>query len=634
MSKKQPIFQCRNLKIEARPWDAPPIPIVKGVSFDVKPGEVVALIGESGSGKTTISLASLGYTKPGLHFAGGEAMLLGKDMITIDDEERRLRRGEHVAYLAQSAAATFNPALKIGEQVTESAVLHGELSQEAADIRAEELYNALELPDPDRIGGRYPHQVSGGQLQRLMAAMALVEKPSLLVLDEPTTALDVTTQIEVLKAFKKVIEEEGSAAIYVTHDLAVVAQIADHIVVLYSGEVMEQGPVEQIINRPQHAYTKRLMAAVRPSPEAGQGIATSKEHMRDVPALEVKNVTAGYGKFVNGQPAVKVLNNINVTVERGHVVGVIGESGCGKSTLARVMAGLLPASEGEVLLDGKALKPALKDRARDELQLVQFVFQMADTALNPRQTIGDIIGRPLTFYKGITGRERREKVLDIMRLVELPAEFEGRNPAELSGGQKQRVNLARGLAADPEVLLCDEVTSALDTIVGANVIKLLERLRKETGVSFVFISHDLSTVSSFADEIVVLYAGRVVEQGPVDEVLSPPFHPYTRLLITSVPEMRVGWLEDTMETREALAGIAGAVELTEVGCPFFNRCPIKIEGVCDVQAAPIRTHAKGHEIACHHELDEIEESEHQPQKVLHGYEKALVDEEAAKRTKA
>ncbi|NNE21458.1 MAG: ABC transporter ATP-binding protein [Rhizobiales bacterium] len=634
MSKKQPIFECRDLKIEARPWDAPPIPIVKGVSFDVNPGEVVALIGESGSGKTTISLASLGYTKPGLHFSGGEALLLGKDMITIDAEEKRLRRGEHVAYLAQSAAATFNPALKIGEQVTESAVLHGEMSQEAANIRAEELYNALELPDPDRIGGRYPHQVSGGQLQRLMAAMALVEKPSLLVLDEPTTALDVTTQIEVLKAFKKVIEEEGSAAIYVTHDLAVVAQIADHIVVLYSGEVMEQGPVEEIINRPKHAYTKRLMAAVRPSPEAGQGIATSKEHMRDVPALQVKNVSAGYGRGANGQPAVKVLRDINVSVERGHVVGVIGESGCGKSTLARVMAGLLPASEGEVLLDGNVLKPALQDRARDELQLVQFVFQMADTALNPRQTIGDIIGRPLTFYQGITGRERREKVLDIMRMVELPPEFEGRQPAELSGGQKQRVNLARGLAANPEVLLCDEVTSALDTIVGANVIKLLERLRKETGVSFVFISHDLSTVSSFADEIVVLYAGRVVEQGPVDEVLSPPFHPYTRLLITSVPEMRVGWLEDTMETREAAAGIAGAVEITEVGCPFFNRCPLKIDGVCDTQAPPIRQHAKGHQIACHHDLDEIEESEHQPQKVLTGYERALVDEEAAKVTKA
>ncbi len=607
MDQTSPIFQCKDLKIEARPWDADPIPIVKGVTFDVKPGEVVALIGESGSGKTTISLASLGYTKPGLHFSGGEAVLLGEDMITIAPEERRARRGEHVAYLAQSAAATFNPALKINEQVTESAVLHGHMSQEQADKRARELYEALELPDPDRIGGRYPHQVSGGQLQRLMAAMALVEKPSLLVLDEPTTALDVTTQIEVLKAFKKVIEEEGSAAIYVTHDLAVVAQIADHIVVLYSGEIMEQGPVEQIINNPTHSYTKRLMSAVRPTPAAGQGEATSDAHRRDVPALEVKHVTAGYGRGADGKPAVTVLRDVNVAVERGNVVGVIGESGCGKSTLARVMAGLLPAADGQVLLDGNELKPALDDRAREDLQLVQFVFQMADTALNPRQTIGEIIGRPLTFYHNMTGRARRERVLEILNLVELPQEFEGRLPAELSGGQKQRVNLARGLAANPEVLLCDEVTSALDTIVGANVIKLLERLRRETGVSFVFISHDLSTVASFADEIVVLYAGRVVEKGPVDQVLSPPFHPYTRLLIASVPEMRVGWLEDTMNTREAMAGISRGVTITKVGCPFFDRCPVAIEGTCEKIDPPARVDTNGHNhvIECHREIDEL-----------------------------
>ncbi|MEM8685789.1 MAG: ATP-binding cassette domain-containing protein [Pseudomonadota bacterium] len=553
MADTSPIFECKDLKIEARPWDADPIPIVKGVTFDVKPGQVVALIGESGSGKTTISLASLGYTKPGLFFSGGQANLLGKDMITIDPEERRLRRGEHVAYLAQSAAATFNPALKIGEQVTESAVLHGAMTQEQANKRARELYEALELPDPDRIGGRYPHQVSGGQLQRLMAAMALVEKPSLLVLDEPTTALDVTTQIEVLKAFKKVIEEEGSAAIYVTHDLAVVAQIADHIVVLYGGEIMEQGPVEQIINRPTHSYTRRLMAAVRPTPTAGMGEGTSGEHRREVPALEARRVTAGYGRGPDGKPLVTILKNISLPVERGHVVGVIGESGCGKSTLARVMAGLLPASEGDVLLDGAELKPDLADRSRDELRLVQFVFQMADTALNPRQTIGDIIGRPLTFYHNLSGRARRERIHEILKLVELPPEFEGRYPAELSGGQKQRVNLARALAANPEVIICDEVTSALDTIVGANIIKLLRRLRDQLGVSYVFISHDLSTVASFADEIAVLYNGELVDFGTVDEVLTPPFHPYTELLITSVPEMRVGWLDDTAEQQQALA---------------------------------------------------------------------------------
>ena len=333
------LLEVDDLKISARRDDDSLLPIVKGVSFSVARGEVVALIGESGSGKTTIALSALGYTKPGLEFAGGEVRLEGEDVITMGSDQLRTLRGQRVAYLAQSAAATFNPALTIGEQVTESCVLHGILNQEQAAERAETLYRALELPDPDRLGRRYPHQVSGGQLQRLMAAMALCGKPDLLVLDEPTTALDVTTQIEVLKAFKSVIKQEGSAAIYVTHDLSVVAQIADHIVVLYAGEVQEHGSAEQVVNQPGHDYTRRLMHAVRPPPAAGQGDESLGEHRRESPALQVKDITAGYGRIHNGMPAITVLRDVNVSIERGHTVGVIGESGCGKSTLARVMAG-------------------------------------------------------------------------------------------------------------------------------------------------------------------------------------------------------------------------------------------------------------------------------------------------------
>lgn len=623
------LLEVRDLKIQARTDEGKEIPIVKGVSFDVKAGEVVALIGESGSGKTTISLASLAYCKPGLEFSGGEVRLHGQDVLTMAPLEQRSLRGHRIAYLAQSAAATFNPAITIGEQVTESAVLHGVLSQEEADKRATELYHALELPNPERLGSRYPHQVSGGQLQRLMAAMALIGKPDLLVLDEPTTALDVTTQIEVLKAFKKVIREEGSAAIYVTHDLAVVAQIADHIVVLYSGEVQEQGSVDQIINHPKHPYTKRLMAAVRPSPSAGQGDELSDEHDRDQANLKVDNVLAGYGKVINDKPEFTILRDINVSVKNGHVVGVIGESGCGKSTLARVMAGLLPSARGAVILDGKTLEPDLNHRKLEELQKVQFVYQMADTALNPKQRIGEILGRPMEFYRGIKGNEKRQKVAELLDMVELPIEFETRYPSELSGGQKQRVNLARALAANPEVLLCDEVTSALDSIVGANVIKLLKRLRDKTGVSFVFISHDLSTVASFADEIVVLYAGRVVEQGPVNEVLSPPFHPYTRLLISSVPEMRIGWLEDTMQKREMAVGIARGVEITDTGCPFFNRCPMAMDGTCDTKVPPTQELKLGHFISCHCSMDQILEAEDHAQQILHGFEKAAPDGDKA-----
>ncbi len=599
------LLEVDDLKISARRDDDSLLPIVKGVSFNVARGEVVALIGESGSGKTTIALSALGYTKPGLEFAGGEVRLENEDVITMEPDQLRALRGQRVAYLAQSAAATFNPALTIGEQVTESCVLHGILDQEQANERAETLYRALELPDPDRLGKRYPHQVSGGQLQRLMAAMALCGKPDLLVLDEPTTALDVTTQIEVLKAFKSVIKQEGSAAIYVTHDLSVVAQVADHIVVLYAGEIQEHGSAEQVVNDPGHDYTRRLMRAVRPPPAAGQGDEMLGEHKRDVPALKVKDITAGYGRKRNGVPEITVLRDVNVSIERGHTVGVIGESGCGKSTLARVMAGLLPAVHGQVLLDGNDLQPALQKRDRGELQKIQFVFQMADTALNPRQRIDHILGRPLEFYLGLKGKEKRRRIMELLDMVELPQDFAGRYPEELSGGQKQRVNLARALAASPEVLLCDEVISALDSIVGANVIELLKRLRKQTGVSFVFISHDLSTVASFADEIVVLYAGRVVEQGPADQVLSPPYHPYTRLLISSVPELRVGWLEETMQTQEAQAGIDRVVQLTEIGCPFFDRCPLAIKGTCDRETAPIRDLGNSHLIECHRSKEEF-----------------------------
>ena len=522
----------------------------------------------------------------------------------MSTEELRPVRGERVAYLAQSAAATFNPSILINEQVTEAPILHGSKTKEEADAKALSLYHALELPNPDTIGQRYPHQVSGGQLQRLMAAMALCGDPDLLVLDEPTTALDVTTQIEVLKAFKEVIKKEGAAAIYVTHDLAVVAQVADHIVVLYNGEIKEAGPVETIINKSEHPYTKRLMGAIKPLPEAGLGEDT-EDLGRESPALEVKELDAGYGKGADGKPTTMVLRDVNVAIERGKTVGVIGESGCGKSTLARVFAGLLPPSAGDISLDGDLIAPDLRNRSREELRKVQFVYQMADTALNPRHRIKDILGRPVEFYSGLTGAAKMERVYELLDMVELPKPFAERLPHELSGGQKQRINLARALAANPEVVLCDEVTSALDTIVGANVIELLKSLRRDTGVSFVFISHDLSTVASFADEIVVLYAGRVAEQGPTDKVLSPPYHPYTRLLISSVPEMRTGWLEETIADKATLTGMASGVELTDTGCPFFARCPMAIEGTCDKIEPPRRNDGAKHIIECHREIEEL-----------------------------
>ncbi len=538
------IFEAVDLKINAIADNGTDIPIVKGVNFKVREGEVVALIGESGSGKTTIALSSLGYFKPGLQCVGGEARLLGQDLTKMSNEDLRKIRGERVAYLAQSAAATFNPSLKINEQVTESAVIHGSKTKEDALSYAKTLYKRLDLPDPENIGERYPHQVSGGQLQRLMAAMALVSDPTLLVLDEPTTALDVTTQIEVLKAFKKVIKEQKAAAIYVTHDLAVVAQIADRIIVLYNGSIQEKGPANSVINSPKHPYTDRLMKAVRPLPKDTAETRESITNKNLKNSLSVKDVLAGYGGINNGVPKITVLEDINVEVGKGEVVGVIGESGSGKSTLARVISGLLPSAEGEVSLFDAKLPPDLKKRSRDQLRKIQFVYQMADTALNPRHTIERIVGRPLEFYHGITGEKKKKRLIELLEMVELPREFISRYPEELSGGQKQRISLARALAAEPEIILCDEVTSALDSIVGSNVIELLRKLQRNLDVSYVFISHDLSTIASFADRIVVMYNGKIVEQGPVHEVLSPPSHPYTELLISSIPELRVGWLEE------------------------------------------------------------------------------------------
>ena len=615
------VLEMRDLKVRVHGSDGPPAPIVRGVSFEVGKGEVVALIGESGSGKTTIALAALAYCRPGLEFSGGQVLLHGHDVLAMSPSEQRNLRGRNVAYLAQSAAATFNPAFPIGEQVTESAVLHGVLTRKEADAKAEELYRALDLPNPKSVARRYPHQVSGGQLQRLMAAMALCGDPDLLVLDEPTTALDVTTQIEVLKAFKKVIRDQGVAAIYVSHDIAVVAQIADRIVVLHDGEIKEQGPVGQIIGRPGHDYTRRLMSAVRPRPATKSGEA-GPELQEAMPALTLTNVSAGYGGTDRGEPRIPVLRKVDLTVGQAQVVGVIGESGCGKSTLARVIAGLLPAASGDVVLERKMLKPDVRERSREELRKVQIVFQMADTALNPRQRISAILGRPLDFYLGLRGARKRRRITELLKLVELPADFADRYPGELSGGQKQRINLARALAASPEVLLCDEVTSALDSIVGANIIDLLKRLQKKTRTSFVFISHDLSTVASFADEIVVLYAGRVVENGPTAKVLSPPYHPYTRLLVASVPELQVGWLERAIDARAPILAAARAAEITGAGCPYFDRCALGIGGTCNVEPPPLRNYPGGHVIACHlapEELDGVpEQSAHAGRPILAG----------------
>lgn len=599
------LLQINNLQIEGRRNTRSPFsPIVKGVSLEVKRGEVLALIGESGAGKSTIAVASMGYAKPGCRFSGGEVIFDGMSVLDMSLDQKRAVRGARVSYVAQSAAAAFNASLRLDDQITEVSLVHGVGTKAEAEERMVDLARRMQLPDPENIVRKYPHQVSGGQLQRLMAVMAMNARPDLLVLDEPTTALDVTTQVEVLAAFKDTIRDSGAAAIYVTHDLAVVAQVADRIKVLRYGETVEEGTTDQILHDPQEDYTKRLMAAVRPPPKrSGEG-AASREDGADT-VVDVRNVDAGYGKRLDGSVAVKILHDVSVEIPRGSAVGVIGESGCGKSTLARVISGLLPPSAGEILLDGEVLPGDVSARTRDQLRRVQIVMQMPDVSFNPLKTIGEAMERPLEFYLDMPAPERKKRVAELLEMVDLPAEFANRRPQALSGGQKQRVNLARALAAEPEVILCDEVTSALDTVVGAQIIDLLKRLQDELSVTFVFISHDLSTVASFADRVAVLYAGRVAEQGPTEQILMPPYHPYTSLLLHSVPEMRQGWLEEIRETETAQLAAASVVEIGATGCPFHKRCPMAIAGTCDTLEPPVRPLTNGHLIACHREVAEL-----------------------------
>ena len=522
--------------------------LVDALSFTIRPGEVLALIGESGSGKTTTALALMGHARRGCRISGGSVRIGDVDVLSLRARQLRALRGRTVSYIAQSAAASFDPSRSILDQVVEPACLHGTLPRGEAELKAIALFRELALPEPETIGQRYPHQVSGGQLQRLMAAMALITDPEVVILDEPTTALDVTTQVEVLRAFRRVVRERQVTAVYVSHDLAVVAQMADHILVLRDGRMREVGATERLLAAPQNEYTQSLLAAARPATRAHGAAGEGAEVL-----LRVKGLSAGYGaRGPDGKPAVTILEDIDLELRRGQAIGVIGESGSGKTTLARVVAGLLPPSIGTMEFDGRVLAPALRQRSREDLRRIQIVFQSADTALNPSQTIERILARPLQFYRGLKGEPLRRRIDELLDLVKLPRTLAGRLPGGLSGGQKQRVNLARALAADPDLILCDEVTSALDTVVGAAVLDLIAELRRELGVSYLFISHDLHTVRAVCDEIVVMRHGRKLTQVARADYDRGPHHPYYEELARAVPEMRRGWLDELDRARPAL----------------------------------------------------------------------------------
>lgn len=531
------LVEIHDLWIEGRS-DETWSPIINGASLSLNKGEVLGLIGESGAGKSTLGLAAMGFTRDGVRISKGSVMFDGIDLISASASKKRELLGKRIAYVAQSAAASFNPAHKLIDQHTEGPVQHGVMSRADSIQDGIELYRRLRLPNPEEIGFRYPHQVSGGQLQRAMTAMAMSCRPDLIIFDEPTTALDVTTQIEVLASIRDIVEQFDTAATYITHDLAVVAQMADRIKVLLKGDEVEEAETRTMLSQPKEEYTKSLWAVrafERPQKPA--------VHTSATPVVSLQNVSAAYGK-------VPVLHDISFDIHEGRTVAVVGESGSGKSTAARCITGLLPPTSGTIEFDGQALPANYKQRSKDQLRQAQMIYQMADTALNPRKTIGEIIGRPVQFYMGLTGKDKRRRVEELLDEIELPAsEYIDRLPSELSGGQKQRIGIARALAAEPKFIICDEVTSALDQLVAEGILKLLARLQDDLKLSYMFITHDLATVKAIADEVVVMKEGKVVEQGPKREMFVPPHHPYTDLLLSSVPEMDPDWLTNLLKER-------------------------------------------------------------------------------------
>ncbi len=601
------LLQIKNLDVIARASSGESKQILYKANLTVAEGEVVALIGESGAGKSTLALAAMGYFRPNLKMTGGSLRFDGLDIAALDHQGRAQIRGRQIAYVPQSPSSALNPSLTIGRQIAEPMRKHGLYRKQEAEKRAEALLAELQIRNPAEMAARYPHQASGGQQQRIMLAMSMACAPRLLILDEPTTALDVTTQIDVLHAIKETIRKSAAAAIYVSHDLAVVAQIANRILVMKDGHIVEEADTDSILHRPQNDYTRTLIKAVDRKGAPRQPMAQADAR---APIMTISNIAATYRKrkwLDRSSTSELILRDVNFEVFPKEVLAIVGESGSGKTTLARVIAGLHAPAHGAIRFAGEALAATHHRRTKEQLRRIQIVFQSPEQSLNPQVTVGETIDRALKFYFGLSTSERRARTAKLLEEVDLPANYALRYPAALSGGQRQRVSIARALAAEPDIILCDEILSALDVVVAGRIIELLKRLQESREVAYVFISHDLTTVRSINDRVGVMYAGRLLEVGNTRDVFTAPHHPYAELLIRSVPEMTRGWLENTARSSIISNAIHATTQLRDDLCVFRNRCPFMISGLCDRKPPPERVLPDHHRLLCHLNADALNE---------------------------
>ena len=522
--------------------------ILHGVDIDLYRGEIVGLVGESGSGKTTAGLAALGHVRTGLTITDGSVTLYSRDdkttdVLTLSEDDVRDMRGSRVAYIPQDPALSLNPAMRIGDQIREVLDIHGygSSSSERAE-RVREVMRDVDLPDTDEYLARWPHQLSGGQQQRVGIAMAFAMYPDVLILDEPTTGLDVTTQNHVLKTIRTMTMKNDVASLYITHDLAVVGELVDRVIVMLRGDIVEEGPYNAVLYNPKHAYTRKLLGAI-PDLEGEKDIAGNDRWTNswaevhgdpaasaETPLLQVRDLEMAYGDN-------KVLHGINLAIEAGESTLLLGESGSGKTTLARSIAGLNPGYTGDVLLRGKELAHSSRDRTLEHRKDVQYIFQSPFSSLNPRRTIGESMSVPLIMAGELSRDEQRAIVEETLEAVQLDRSFYDRRPGDLSGGERQRAAIGRALVNAPSVLVCDEITSALDVSVQASILQLLAELRYERGLSLLFVTHNIALARHIATRVAVLNKGVIVDDGPVDDVLDNPLHDYTRSLLTNIPSL-------------------------------------------------------------------------------------------------